>query len=323
MPESKSKDQTTTTNLEALEKRLKALEQSVKDVKKISTASFKGRYDEDIEAEMIDHLKYGVIPSNGGFLKQNFHLVFLLFSFAILVFSFLTFAAVTGKGLNALKKFGIKIEPVSVAGTVNTPAVPATPQAPVVRDVEVSVNDDPVLGDANAPFTIVEFSDYDCPFCKLFHQTTYKDLKKEYIDTGKVKFVYRDLPLAQIHPLATEKALAANCSREQGGDAAYYKFHDEIFIRGEQLKATLTKDDLKKIAADFKLNTNQFNQCLDSEKYLAEVQSDMKAANELEIFGTPTFIIGKSTPSGVFTGRIIEGTAPISEFEEIMGMNAE
>ena len=318
MPESKSKDNPTTTNFEALEKRVKSLEQSVKDVKKISIASYKGRYDEDVEAEMTDHLKYGVIPSSGGFLKQNFHLIFLLFSFAIFMFSFLTFAAVTGKGLSALKKVGIKIEPVSVAGSTNTAAVPATPQAPAVRDAEVSVNDDPVLGDANAPFTIVEFSDYDCPFCKLFHQSTYKELKEKYIDTGKVKFVYRDLPLAQLHPLATEKALAANCSREQGGDAMYFRFHDEMFIRTEQMKKTLVRDDLKKIAADFKINTNQFNQCLDSEKYLAEIKSDIQAAADIQIFGTPSFIIGKSTADGVIKGRVIEGTAPISEFEEAM-----
>lgn len=95
--------------------------------------------------------------------------------------------------------------------------------------VEVSLDDDSVLGDSNAPVTIVEFSDYECPFCKRAFEQTYPILKSDYINTGKAKFVFRDLPLPFHDPVATEEAVAANCAKEQGGDKAYFEYHDKIF----------------------------------------------------------------------------------------------
>ncbi len=96
---------------------------------------------------------------------------------------------------------------------------------------QVSFGDDPVKGDPNAPITIVEFSDYECPFCQRHFKTTYPQLLSEYIDTGKVKLVFRDLPLPFHDPVATQAAVAANCAREQGGDEAYFKYHGEYFSR--------------------------------------------------------------------------------------------
>lgn len=95
----------------------------------------------------------------------------------------------------------------------------------------VSLGDDPVKGDANAPITIVEFSDYECPFCQRNAQVTYPQLVEEFIETGQVKLVYRDLPLSFHEPKATQAAVAANCAREQGGDEAYFEYHDEYFTR--------------------------------------------------------------------------------------------
>ncbi|MEX0587505.1 MAG: thioredoxin domain-containing protein, partial [Patescibacteria group bacterium] len=98
-------------------------------------------------------------------------------------------------------------------------------------EVEVSVDDDPVIGDPNAPVTIVEFVDFECPFCKSFFEETFPKIKSDYIDTGKVRFVLRDLPLPFHNPAATKEALAANCARDQGGDGKYFLYHDEIFAR--------------------------------------------------------------------------------------------
>src|SRR3989344_7763193 len=112
------------------------------------------------------------------------------------------------------------------AGDTNTPP-PSDPQQPT--NGKASLDGDPVLGDANAPVTMIEFSDYECPFCKRHFQDTFPQIKSEYIDTGKVKLVFRDLPLSFHDPLATKEAMAANCSREQGGDSTYFKFHDAIF----------------------------------------------------------------------------------------------
>lgn len=94
-----------------------------------------------------------------------------------------------------------------------------------LKQYQVSMDDDPVLGNANAPITIIEFSDYECPFCKRFYDQTFGQIKKDYIDTGKVKFIYRDYPLS-FHPGAEPAAQAANCAGEQG---KYWEMHDKIF----------------------------------------------------------------------------------------------
>jgi protein-disulfide isomerase len=96
---------------------------------------------------------------------------------------------------------------------------------------EVSMGSDPIKGNPGAPITIVEFSDYECPFCQRHFNTTYPEIVKEYIDTGKVKLVFRNLPLSFHEPIATQAAVAANCAREQGGDEAYFKYHDEYYSR--------------------------------------------------------------------------------------------
>ncbi len=94
---------------------------------------------------------------------------------------------------------------------------------------EVSIDDDPILGDANAPLTIVEFSDYECPFCQRAFTQTYPSIKSNYIDNGQVKFVFRDFPLTNIHTKAMDMAVAANCAKSLGGDSKYFEYHDKLF----------------------------------------------------------------------------------------------
>lgn len=102
----------------------------------------------------------------------------------------------------------------------------------LVPNSSASVDDDPVLGQANAPVTIIEFSDYECPFCKRHFQQTFPSIKSDYIDSGKAKLVFRDYVAVPSHnPAATTEALAASCAKELGGDEAYYKLHDIIFTK--------------------------------------------------------------------------------------------
>jgi protein-disulfide isomerase len=213
-----------------------------------------------------------------------------------------------------LAKAGIKIEPLPE--TLTVAANPNAPKGPKI--VETSIDDDPVLGNKDAPVTIVEFSDYDCPFCRVFNETTYKQIKQTYIDTGKVKFVYRDLPIKQLHPLAFEKAVSINCAREQGGDETYYKYHDALFQLAGKIQSSPTKDDLKKLAVSLNLNADQFNGCLDSGKYDNEISLDIADAVKINAFGTPTFIIGKTNGDGSVKGEMIEGAAPFEEYKRII-----
>lgn len=201
-----------------------------------------------------------------------------------------------------------------VAAGNNVPqAVPTEDTSPK----KVSVDDDPMLGDSNAKVTMIDFSDYECPFCKRYFDETFSQVKKEYIDTGKIKYVYRDLPLS-FHQNAHKEAQAAECAREQGGDEVYFKYHDEIFKRTTSNGTGLALTELPVIANDLGLNGSALQTCLDSDKYKAEVDKDLADASTYGATGTPSFFIGKSDASGTFTGTKLVGAQPFSAFKTII-----
>lgn len=177
-------------------------------------------------------------------------------------------------------------------------------------NVKASVDDDAVLGDENAPVTIIEFSDYQCPFCRKFFVDTLPQIKSQYIDQGKVKLVFRDFPLDSIHPGAIPAAIAAECAGEQGNDA-YFKMHDKIF--GEQSKqgvgtVQFDSSDLKQWAKDLGYNIDN---CLDSQKHLKEVQKDSSDAQASGGQGTPYFVIVGSDGNGI----PLSGAQPFNAFD--------
>lgn len=180
--------------------------------------------------------------------------------------------------------------------------------------VKVSVDNDPVLGDKNAPLTLIEFSDYECPFCKRTFTDLLPELKKAYIDTGKVKLVYRDFPLS-FHANAEKEAEAAECARSLGNDATYYKFHDQIFTQTTSNGTGLALTQLPVIAKNLGLNVNQFQQCLDSGKFKDEVAKDMADGTAAGVSGTPSWIIGTSSKDGQIEGQLIVGAQPFSSFK--------
>ena len=153
------------------------------------------------------------------------------------------------------------------------------------------MDDDPIMGDSNAPLTIVEFSDYQCPFCKRFRDQTLDQLKAEYIDTGKVKFIYRDFPLTSIHQYAQKAAEATECADDQG---MFWEYHDIVFANPNALDLT----SLKQHAATLGLNTGEFNECLDSGKHASEVSKDLSDGQRAGARGTPFFLVGNTALSG-------------------------
>lgn len=178
--------------------------------------------------------------------------------------------------------------------TGNTPGTTAP--------VEVSVDDDPMIGDKDAPVTIVEFSDFECPFCGRFFLQTYPQLKKEYIDTGKVKLVFRDFPLG-FHPFAQPAAEAAECVRKFGGDEAYFKMHDKIFANQE----SLSEANLKLWASE--ITGADISACLANGEKTAEVQKDLQDGQAYGVGGTPSFFVD---------GIMIEGAQPFSAFKQVI-----
>jgi protein-disulfide isomerase len=189
--------------------------------------------------------------------------------------------------------------------------------------VRASVDDDAVLGDPNAEVTIIEFSDYQCPFCRKFWVETLPSIKEQYIDTGKVKFVYRDFPLVSLHPQADKFAEAVECVRDQGGDTAYFEMHDKMFEEqnildgGDRLNgpvkgtAQFTLDDVKGWANELGYDIGD---CVDSGKFKSEVQKDVADAQSLGGQGTPFFVImgsdGEGTP--------LSGAYPFSSFQQVI-----
>jgi len=162
--------------------------------------------------------------------------------------------------------------------------------------VNVSVDDDPAWGPEDAPVVIVEFSDYQCPYCERFHQETYSQIRAAY--EGSIRFVYRDMPLSQIHPDAMLAAEAAGCANEQG---AFWDYHDLLFNNQQDLSRTA----LGSYATQIGLDINTFNQCLDTGRYQQEITSDMQAAASYGVQGTPTFFIN---------GRPLVGAQPFTVF---------
>jgi len=164
-----------------------------------------------------------------------------------------------------------------------------------------------MLGSKNAPVTMVEFTDYQCPFCQSFHTQTFGELKKNFIDTGKVRFFSRDLPLDSMHPDAMRAAEAGRCAGAQG---QFWALRDIMSHHPDKL-------DLESLLADaefLKLDATAFRVCVVSEKYKNEIQADMMEAMRIGSDGTPAFVIGKSTPEGV-EGDLVVGAQPGNVFD--------
>ncbi len=215
-------------------------------------------------------------------------------------------------------KMGKNTTTLAGAQATALPAIPLQPTPPPdlpTEPVKVSLDDDPVLGDKNAPITIIEFSDYECPFCKRHFDQTHAQLKENYIDKGKVKLVFRDLPLPFHDPLATTEAIAANCAREQSNDAMYFKYHDELFKKTTSNGNGLKKEDLYTIATNLGLNADNLKACVEAEKYKEEVSKDLADASAVGANGTPTFFISKSDASGNITAGRINPQSQASVFK--------
>ncbi len=260
------------------------------------------------------------MPNSAGRYSLSSLIAFINNNFAILVLLILMlgvgfFGGSMWTENQLLKKGSVSAAPSAPSQTV-AQAAPNQLQQPTTGTA--SVDDDPVLGDKNAPITLIEFSDYECPFCKRYFDQTFTQIKSKYIDTGKVKLVFRDLPLSFHDPMATKEAVAANCARKQGGDTTYFKYHDEIFKRTTSNGNGLDDAKIRTIATDIGLNIGQFESCLQDKAMEDEVKKDLADAGKAGATGTPTFVIGKTTKDGTIEGSLVVGAQPFSAFEAVI-----
>lgn len=181
---------------------------------------------------------------------------------------------------------------------------------------KISIAARPARGSETARIVVVEFSDYQCPFCALFFRQTLPQLDQEYIRTGKIKYVFNNVPLDQIHPAAFKAAEAAECAGDQ---SKFWEMHDKIFTNPRSLSAA----DLTTHARAIGLDLNVFSQCLDQGKNTASVRAGLSLAEKVGVDGTPTFVIALADTRNpldpnVKVLSIISGAQPFAVFKSAL-----
>ena len=167
------------------------------------------------------------------------------------------------------------------------------------------------VGNANAPVTVVEYSDFQCPLCRVWFLQSKAQLITEYVNTGKVLFEFKDFPLKQ-HPMSLTFAESARCAGEQG---KYFEMHDKLYTEQDKIAngeittvTSVTLADIANWAKDLGLDSNQFNTCLTLGKFDAQIAADENEGSGIGVNGTPSFVIGKTNGAGV----LIAGAVPYS-----------
>lgn len=181
----------------------------------------------------------------------------------------------------------------------------AQPNVPVRS--KLRLYDENWLGKKDAPLTMVEFVDYQCGFCRQFEVTTFTEIRKKYIDTGKLRFISLNMPL-NIHADAMQASEAVLCAGDQG---QFWSMRKELFSNANNL----SENDILGYAERLQIDVSLFRSCLKNRKHKSEIQRHLQDAESLKVTGTPTFLVGKTTPEGV-EGDVLVGAQPLSVFDE-------
>lgn len=183
-------------------------------------------------------------------------------------------------------------------------------QSSAPSNVDLSIEGAQFKGEQTAKVTLVEFLDYQCPFCKAYFNQTMPQLLTEYVRTGKVKYVVRDFPLEAIHPLAVKAAEAARCAGEQN---KFWLMHDQLMVNSNSLE----RKNLSMNAQNLGLDVVTFEKCLDSDKYATKINQDIGDGTKAGVDGTPTFFLALTDPQGstIKSAQRIEGLVSFSELK--------
>ena len=188
-------------------------------------------------------------------------------------------------------------------------AAPAAAAGPSVAGLELDISDDPIKGRMDAQLTLVEFTDYQCPFCSRFTTNTLPDIVKSYIDSGKLRLALLDMPLESIHPFAFKAAEATQCAKDQG---KFWEMHDRLFANQQQL------DPLKAHAEAISLAVPEFEACLASGRHADAVRADIALAQKAGVSGTPSFVLAKTdakNPTKVTGIQLLKGAQAFDAFK--------
>jgi len=229
-------------------------------------------------------------PETFTFKATHFYAVMVVLAFSVgVLIGYLAWGPGSAQGTSQV---------VDQSGIPGAQAAGATTTPQYVR-YKVPTDGYPSLGPANAPITLVEFADFQCPFCRQWEQETYQPLLAAY--PGKIRIVYRDFPLTSIHPNAMPAAEAAQCAHEQN---SFWPFHDKLFS-----SENLSSDVYQQYAQSLNLDMTKFNDCLTTNKYQQAIQTDSDFATNLGVNSTPTFFIN---------GLAVVGAQPLDVFKQVI-----
>jgi len=188
------------------------------------------------------------------------------------------------------------------------------PSSQPIIELKISADNDPIIGDSNAPITIIEFSDFQCPFCAKFHIQTLPKIMDEYIKDGKVKLVFRDFPIQSIHSNALLASAAAECANEQG---KFKEMHDKLFENQNEWNSKNTDNVIilfNQYSLEMEIEEEKFDSCLRNGKYVKEIQKDLEDGRAYGISGTPGFFIGNDEIGFIE----LKGAHPFENFKGII-----
>jgi len=192
----------------------------------------------------------------------------------------------------------------------------AKPQSLPKVQPKITIGDSASVGNNNAKVVLVEFTDLHCPFCKKFHDQIYPDLKKQFIDTGKLRFIGKHFPIVQLHKNAAVAAFALECAREDGD---YRKAKDWLFERGKNFN----KSNIEDFTRAINLDKEKFAACVASPATAAKINDDMNIARAIGINQTPSFVIGLQKNGQVIDWKIITGAQSVNNFGEAIAQFTE
>jgi protein-disulfide isomerase len=182
---------------------------------------------------------------------------------------------------------------------------------PVPASLELAAEDSPFRGEKSATVALVEYFDYQCPFCTVFFEETMPQVLTDYILKGKLKFIVRDFPLEEAHPRALQAAEAAHCANEQG---KFWPMHDTLMGNSDALE----RPKLSFYAQDIGLDVSSFDKCVDSGTYASKIKKTMAGGEKIGVLGTPTFFLGMSDATGqkIESLQRLEGAIPFPELKK-------
>ena len=227
---------------------------------------------------------------------------FLTTPVAILLSSFVISIAILMHGgiiqIGSIKTVGAKPTQQAQPAAAGQPAAPAAP-----TKVNVDIGHFPIKGDKNAKVTVIEFADFQCPFCEKFFSQTESNLIKDYVNTGKIKFAFRNW--AFLGPESTFAAEGAECANEQG---KFWEYHDYLYShQGQENSGAFAKDKLEGFAGSIGLDADKFKTCLETDKYATQVKDEYSAGQTAGVNGTPATFVN---------GILISGAVPYASFQQ-------